>query len=190
MFWMPSLAACECDQFVDFWSLLYAYPQEDLYSDNIVKVKLCAGELKDLFVWKNGRTLSKAKDTSFQKKILAKLKTVNDLKQSFSLEKFDAEFGNLTTIWRIFLLHCIRPSEYPIFDQHVFRAMHYLENRSIGEISKSERKKYAQYVEWYLPFFTRTKQLSNRDYVKVDRALWSFGKALNLPLIEKVAKPA
>jgi len=37
----------------------------------------------------------------------------------------------MSAIWQIFLLHIIDPTNYPIFDQHVYRAHYYLEHRTI-----------------------------------------------------------
>jgi len=176
---------CQPDRFVDFWSSLYAYPSENLYIDNISKQSFSSDDLKNLFVWKNGMRLSGQKNAALQSKILRKLSKVNELKADFSLEKFNSIFSQLGTIWKIFLLHCIQPQTYPIFDQHVYRAMNCIVNNMIVEVAKSERQKYCQYFDSYLPFFNGTVQQSNRDAVKVDRALWFFGKSLRLPLVRK-----
>jgi hypothetical protein len=73
-----------------------------------------------------------------------------------------------------------------MFDQHVFRAMQLIENNTISEVSKSERQKYSQYFNPYLPFFNGLVQRSDRDPVKVDRALWMFGKSLKLKFMRHV----
>jgi hypothetical protein len=178
------------DQFVDFWSSFYTYPSEDLYLDNISKASFSSNDLRNLFVWKNGMRLSGQKDAALQSKILRNLRKVNELKTNFLLEEFNNTFSSLPTIWKIFLLHCIQPQIYPIFDQHVYRAMHCVENGTILEVPKSERQKYRQYFDSYVSFFNRVVQQSNRSYIKVDRALWSFGKSLRSPLVRRILSGA
>lgn len=177
---------CQPDQFVDFWSSLYTYPSENLYLDNISKQSFSSDDLKNLFVWKNGMRLSGQKNTVLQSQIVRKLSKVNALKSHFSLEEFNNSFPHLGTIWKIFLLHCIQPQTYPIFDQHVYRAMQCIEHNTVVEVAKSERQKYCQYFDSYVPFFNRAVQQSNRNAVQVDRALWFFGKSLRLALVRKV----
>ena len=129
--------------------------------------------------------LSRLKDISLERKILRKLNKINKLKSRFSNEDFNINFGELRTIWKIFLLHCIQPHIYLIFDQHVFRAMQCIQSNILTEISTSERQKIFQY-ESYQAFFDNVVHQSGRDNVKVDRALWCFGKFLKQNLVSKV----
>jgi len=130
--------------------------------------------------------LSDRKNLSFERKVRKKLATVNRLKSNFSLGEFNKIFSGLSAIWKIFLLHCIRPNIYPIFDQHVFRAMMFILDKTIHEVSKSEKEKYDKYFSLYVPFFNELVRQSDCDPIKVDHALWVFGKALKSPIISDV----
>ena len=189
MFYRLTVGECRADEFVDFWSSLYsglAGDVEALYVENINKPEFSPYDLMALFQWKNGMRLSALKNTTLQEKILRKLPTVNKLKKHFSLGEFEQDFPNLGTIWKIFLLHCIQPDTYPIFDQHVFRAMCYLQDHQVSEVSGSDRQKYRQYLDLYLPYFNTVVEQSCCSKVKADRALWMFGKALKLTWVQTI----
>ena len=84
-----------------------------------------------------------------------------------------ARFRNGGAIWRIFWLHCWQPERFPIYDQHVHRAMRFLEAEVIEGIPAKDPDKIRAYVGQYLPFHARFNCLNQRA---VDKALWSFGK--------------
>ena len=50
-----------------------------------------------------------------------------------------------------FNLHIMHPDEYPIFDQNVYRAMHYMQTGTIKEIPSKDRDKQSSYINEYLP---------------------------------------
>ena len=56
-------------------------------------------------------------------------------------------------IWKIFALHILNPDEYPIFDQHVYRAMVYLKTGKIEGIPKTSKEKQLKYIGEYLHFY-------------------------------------
>ena len=169
-------------QFIEFWSVFYLYNEdkESVYIDNINK-RIFNGEiLLSLYEWKNGSMLSQKKRKSFEKKLLAKIEIINALKGKFNLDKFKKEFNNVSLIWKIFLLHIINPVVYPIFDQHVFRAMKYIKFSKIEEIPFDEKEKEKFYFNEYINFFDKIKLGLPQDFnnKKIDEALWSFGKFL------------
>jgi len=186
MFCILDRIECQADKFVDFWSAQYLFPNEDLYTEHISKPIFSREDLKALFLWKNGMRLSGKKDAALSGKILRRLTAINELKANFLQEQFDRKFTDLSAIWKIFLLHCVQPKTYPIFDQHVYRAMCYMQSGAITELGNNSTQKYTQYFESYLPFYSSVVKRSYRDPVKVDRALWVFGKTLKDPLAQKV----
>lgn len=165
-------------EFVGFWYRFYVDPNEDKYFKNINKIKFDKHTLLSLFEWKNGSELSKGKMKSFENKILTKLKIINSLKASskFELNNFLVEFDAVSAIWKIFLLHIIKPDKYPIFDQHVYRAFYYIKYSRIKELPNDDRKKENHYFREYLLFFKQIKKKVSAK--RVDEALWSFGKFL------------
>jgi hypothetical protein len=71
------------------------------------------------------------------------------------------------------------PNRYPIFDQNVYRAMHYLQTITIKEIPSKNRDKQLSYIDEYLPFYNDHESYEDR---RLDKALFSFGQFLKIPL--------
>lgn len=82
-------------------------------------------------------------------------------------------------VWGIFVLHCIYPKTYPLYDQHVYRA--YEAIQSDEEIlSKLAPASWDRYLE-YTRFFKNLVENSGIDERVTDRALWTYGKHLKVP---------
>ena len=170
----------ELDEFINHWSKLYSYVNEDLYDDSIDKEIFIKEDIQNLYTWKNGMRLSEAKQRSVDIKIKAKLSIINDFKRSTSLdiEGFKKEFKDVTTVWRIFLLHTIKPQEFPIYDQHIHRAFLFINNEDWGNVSNSsikDKPKEEFYFGRYLPFIEAN---GFNDLRKVDKAFFAFGQFL------------
>ncbi len=174
--------------FVACWSAMYGSPPvEKLYSDRINKKQFDADDIVQLYVWKNQSVLSELKGKSVENNIVAKLDVINQLKQSYNEEIFQTNFKDMTAVWKIFLKHIISPNQFPIFDQHVFRAYCYLAKGEVKEIdavlteaipnTHKERAKESLYDLEYVPF---ARQFVREDIPskKVDEALVTFGKFL------------
>lgn len=65
----------------------------------------------------------------------------------------------------------------PIYDQHTFRAMRYIQTGQITEIGNTNKQKYESYKNEYIPF---VHSLRNLDHRKLDKALFTFGKFLKV----------
>ncbi len=169
----------DANAFVKSWSNLYNYPNYEKYLLLVTKTEFEKGDLRLLFNWKNGMNLSAKKEESFLKNILKEEQLLMTLKKSFDLDKFKEAFGEISTIWQIFLLHIINPTEYPIFDQHVYRAFLYIQGEVDKPLKFSKTKKLNIYFREYHPFFKSFKKLAfPHDHFQVDKALWIFGKML------------
>lgn len=174
-------------EFVEFWSRAYDPTNEHFYSDHVRKSEFSEDDVVQLFVWKNGTVLSRAKMESLTNKIISKLDVINALKRSFDENTFEQHFASLTAIWKSFLQHTIAPNRFPIYDQHVFRAYHFLTTGVITEmedhleaipISKLELVKYAFYLNRYVPFAQQLSQDGDLPLKKIDEALMAFGQFL------------
>jgi len=107
--------------FVEFWADRYTGYDDDFYEANVGQ-ELTEARILDWFEWKNGTPLSQAKRRSVMRNFVARrdeLVQIEDDTPSAVLTRF-SEGG---VIWRIFWLHCWRPARFPIYDQHVHRAM-------------------------------------------------------------------
>ena len=167
-------------EFISFWSKLYVYDNAVLY-ERIHNTTLSENDLKDLYKWKNGMKLSQAKEKSLNTKIISRLETVNNLRaaSNFDLEYFLKEFKQVSVVWKVFLLHILKPNRFPIYDQHVHRAYRFINNQSSNGIkaSMNESVKLKFYFEEYYPFVRQSKIT---DLKKMDEAFFAFGQFINI----------
>ncbi len=170
----PILAVQLVDEqrFIEFWSARYPAKSDPVYQASIGK-PLTEKRLLHLFEWKNGSRIARHKLASIRRNYVERRPVPPILGDSGSLLSFIQQPGG--AIWRIFWLHCYCPLTYPIFDQHVYRAMRRLSTGCAAEVPASNAGKAAAYVGEYLPFHA-TLKWSNRK--QVDEALWSYGKYL------------
>ncbi len=162
-------------EFISFWSDFYSYSMEGLYTDRLRKEQLSTSDITKLFEWKNGSRLSGKKEEAL-KPIIGKLDIINRLKKDFVLDIFLEEFKFIKgKIWKIYLLHILSSGQYPIFDQHAYRAFCFISKNQRAEIPSSGKEEV--YFDEYVPFFSGlVKQGIPKR--KLDKALWAFGKFL------------
>lgn len=165
-------AGASAREFVEFWSAHYRYKLEPIYDKNIGKAPNPT-RLRELFEWKNGGRLSDDKRRSVDRNFVKRLSELRDLSDTVPRENLLDKFAEGGAIWRVFFLHCWRPDRFPIFDQHVYRAMRFLQEGTIDEIPKMDNRKIEIYVSAYCPFL---RTFADEPARETDRALWSFGK--------------
>lgn len=167
-------------EFISFWSKLYVYDNAVLY-ERIHNTTLSENDLKDLYKWKNGMKLSQAKEKSLNTKIISKIEIVNNLRaaSNLDLEYFLKEFKQVSVVWKVFLLHILKPNRFPIYDQHVHRAYRFINNQSSDSIkaSMNESVKLKFYFEEYYPFVRESKIT---DLKKMDETFFAFGQFINI----------
>jgi hypothetical protein len=166
--------------FINHWKQLYAYDNPELYN-SINNDKLSKQDLLDLYVWKNGMKLSNAKLKSFNTKLLPKLELINKMRQhkEIDLKLFNVEFESVSAVWKVFLLHIIKPNYYPIYDQHIHRAYNFINGNDFSGISSTmyDKKKLTFYFNEYLPFVRRMNVANLKE---MDEAFFAFGQFLNI----------
>jgi hypothetical protein len=160
--------------FVRFWSSQYWYGDDTRYEQNI-GLELTEKRIQDLFEWKNGTPLSKLKQASLYRNFVERRAELDRLRKDENPEVLLAHFAKGGAIWRIFLLHCWQPKRFPIYDQHVHRAMAFLQTGEREEIPSYDPQKIESYCHRYLPFHAKFEGIESRS---VDKALWAFGKFL------------
>lgn len=166
------------NSFVRCWSSLYNYSNYEQYKAIVTKTTLLTGDLR-LFEWKNGMNLSSKKELSFLNQVLQHEEVVHELKSEFDYEKFESTFGEMSAVSQIFLLHIIQPSEYPIFDQHVYQAYRFIQNQDEKTLPFTRTAKMSVFYKEYLPFFLYVKDLADKhDHFDIDKALWAFGRII------------
>ena len=157
--------------FIEFWSARYTGYDDDFYEANVGQ-ELTEARILDWFAWKNGTPLSALKRKSVLRNFVARRDELSSLRDETPTQLL-AHFSEGGVIWRIFWLHCWQPKRFPIYDQHVHRAMRFIESGVREEIPGKDPDKIRAYVENYMPFHARFDGLPQRA---VDKALWAFGK--------------
>lgn len=156
-------------QFLDFWNCQYSGYDEDFYEQNIGQ-PLTAERIRMWFEWKNGGPLAAGKARSILRYSSPDERISVDADEGIAQEFLRRPGGS---IWRIFWAHLQHPAQYPIYDQHVHRAMAYMRGWDRLEIPNDNTSKVTMYLDEYRPFFREFKDFPQR---RVDRALWAFGK--------------
>lgn len=168
-------------EFINFWSKQYAYTNEKTYYNSITKKIFQLNDIQNLYIWKNGMKLSVLKQKYLDTKIKAKLSIINTFKANVNIdvEAFKKEFKGVSAVWKIFLLHSIKPNKYPIYDQHIHRAFLYIHSEDWSNISNdtiTNKNKEQFYFERYVPF---VNSINYSDLKKLDEAFFAFGQFLN-----------
>jgi hypothetical protein len=119
------VANADAKEFVEFWSARYTGYDDEFYEANTGR-ELTEERILALFEWKNGTPLSGPKRNSVLRNFVARR---DELPRAADESASDllARFGEGGVIWRIFWLHCWQPARFPIYDQHVHRAMRFIE---------------------------------------------------------------
>ena len=158
--------------FVACWERCYSFDKErgDFYQTNR-DLPLTDEQIMNWFVWKNGGPLAAKKKQTVRRNFTAKGVSATPPSED-ELSAFLNGPGG--AVWRIFWLHLQHP-RFPIYDQHVHRAMAFLKTGKCHEIPGHNPTKIETYLESYRQFFARFAGIPPR---RVDRALWSFGRFL------------
>ena len=166
-----SISHVQPKDFVQFWEQLYSGYDEDFYKENIGK-PLTEELITKWFDWKNGTPLSAAKKLTIRRYLSPEERIGLDANEDTLAEFLNRPGG---AIWRIFWLHLQHPQHFPIYDQHVHRAMAFMLKWPKLTIPAYNPTKARNYLQFYRPFFDRFEDFKDRQ---VDRALWSFGRFL------------
>lgn len=163
--------------FVAFWSATYKYKNEDDYTHNIGRPHT-PKTLRSLFAWKIGQRFADTHLPAIDRDFISRMNEAAKFPPDGSASDFLRLFPHGGLIYRIFWIHCWQPDRFPIYDQHVHRAMTFIEDGKPEELRGSDTKKLRTYLDRYLPF---NGQFDGLDRREVDRALWAFGKFIKSP---------
>lgn len=178
-----SVNPCSLKEFISYWTRCYnegKYPNT-VYEENLNKKgMLQENNIIPLLEWKNGNPLSEYKK-QIASTTIKNLKKFNQFRVLAAVtdEDFNQFWSFISTVvksglvWRVFLLHIARPTDYPIVDQHVLRAYYFLTH---GKVTKPEEtlETYLLYKEF---FFNIAKE-SGKEFRELDKALMAFGQFL------------
>ena len=161
--------------FIEFWAARYTGYDDDFYHANVGH-ELTEARILELFEWKNGTRLSGPKRDSVTRNFVERRSELDQIPRDETTSVLLARFSEGGAIFRIFWLHCWQPARFPIYDQHVHRAMRFIEKGVREEIPEKDPGKIRAYIEQYIPFHA---SFHSMPYRAVDKALWAFGKFVN-----------
>ena len=158
-------------EWLAFWADKYRYRNPLLYENNIGQ-PLTADRTIELFKWKKGRQLYDNQLLSVQTNYVNALGSIPEIGSIEDGKAYVAKLGG-GAIWGIFWLHCLDQVLFPIFDQHTYRAMRWIQTGAVSELPNYDPSKIRLYFEDYIPFLNR---FDDADRRLVDKALFAFGK--------------
>lgn len=77
-------------------------------------------------------------------------------------------------VWAVFVLHCVHPNVFPLYDQNVYRAFQLLsaDDAVLPNVAPADWAAYSAYRR----FFELTVRRIAIDRVTIDRGLWILGR--------------
>jgi hypothetical protein len=177
--------------FVRFWQKLYSGYDEKFYQEHIGQ-PLTEDLIEKWFEWKNGKSLSALKKKTIRRYLRPEERISHDANADTLAAFLNLKGG---AIWRIFWLHLQHPLHFPIYDQHVHRAMAFMLKwpEPNFAIPAHNPTKVRNYLEDFRPFFEVFRPFYDRfddyDRRQVDRALWSFGRFLKSKYGHTITSP-
>ena len=192
--------------FIEYWAGIYKDSIEHRYENNIDK-DLNSENIFELYHWKYGQ---KPTSENHQRTInnnyvsyLSKYKSCPPTQKELKVEYLNhLDKKGTAPVWNIFFLHVLSMNKnfnknlnkyvYPIFDQHVYRAMYFIQPKDITQpklfrelSSLNEQSRFTAY-ETYRDFYQNIEHDINpylnkgddKHGRKIDRALFCFGEFL------------
>jgi hypothetical protein len=169
------------EAFVSFWADRYTGDDDEFYEANVGR-ELTEDRIEAWFAWKSGKrnkngemVLSEKKLSSIRRHFVSRRMELEQIAPDEPASSLMERFADGGVIHRIFWLHCWQPSRFPIYDQHVHRAMRFIQAGVREEIPGRDALKVRAYIDQYMPFHAQFTVLPQRA---VDKALWTYGKFL------------
>lgn len=166
--------------FVSFWADRYTGDDDNFYEANVGR-ELTEERIEAWFAWKSGKRNKNGEMVLSERKLESIRKHFVSRRLEFQQLTFDETAASLLErfsdggVHRIFWLHCWQPTRFPIYDQHVHRAMRFIQAGAREEIPLRDALKVRAYIDQYMPFHAQFTGLPQRA---VDKALWAYGKFL------------
>lgn len=180
--WLVTFVAADATphQFVEFWAPYYNAAQDQPYDAHIRRDRAIGPytveAARALFRWKIGERFYASSLPGVERNFIARHEEAYALPPDIAANAFLEIFPVGGAVWRIFWLHCCYPDRFPIYDQHVHRAMTFINEGNRDELDRhSDKRKAELYVTRYLAFHRTFAGCNQRN---ADRALWVCGKFL------------
>lgn len=169
-------------KFIKFWLQFYddrKYKEKKFYYPYIEDLSK-NDSLGKLWRWKMQEKFFTPHNQRALEQMKANIEIILDFRKSNpsfqELYNFSRRIFKSGVVYPVFLIHVCKPEDYPIFDQHVFRAFIFLITGKITDKPK-EIKDYLNYRK----FVFKIHKQHNINLRDIDKALMAFGQFLDKP---------
>ena len=167
------------DTFAAFWSEKYNYAKPiewALDNLNFGMGLMVPSDIKSLFTAKESEENSLFKFKS-PMELLKGIDTFRKLQKQYDEALFQNAYGHLSIVGQIVLLQMLNPTNFPMFDAHIYRGYAFLKT---GKVAELEDLTKTEQFEAYLNYksFLMGHVSDNLSLKKADKAVWAFGKYL------------
>lgn len=177
----------EYADFVEIWSPKYSYKYDKWYQENINKGIDNWKSFYKLYQWKNGYG---EQIYAPKQPLIKKLWKLRDQFKDLSNEKIWKKFEKVfkpskhePIIWKIFFLHILKPSTFPIYDRHTHRSFNLLQKGKLIRKETNKKKIYDTYKNEYSAWFNNIVKQNGIEYKKFDEALMGFSQFIEKQLL-------
>lgn len=199
------------NDFINFWS---TYNNDDFEESREKKIdyftelnlnnELTENNVKKLLRWKDPHYLTELtnKKNSRVERVLSKIAILNKFRFGKITEhEFDSNCNIFPTgdgVWNIFLKHIAKPTDFPIYDQHVHRAFCFhttdINNKDAMDKKLNDIKNcYIEYKKYFFEVYEKYDDTHNskiniekvKEMKKIDNALVAYGQFLQKYALEK-----
>ena len=169
-------------EFIYFWEKYYderKYPDKEIYYPYIHDLTK-NNFLDKLWEWKMREKFYTPNNQRALERMKTSIEIIRDFRKSnpsfHELYNFSRKIFKSGPVYLAFLIHICKPNDYPIFDQHVFRAFTFLTTKKIVDKPK-DIQDYLNYRKFVFQIHKKYK-ISLRD---IDKGLMAFGQFLTSP---------
>lgn len=167
------------ETFVAFWSEKYNYSKPiewALDNLNFGMGLMTPTDIKSLFTAKDSEENPLFKFKS-PLELIKGIDIFRKLQKQYDENLFQKEFGHLSIVGQIVLLQMLNPTNFPMFDAHIYRGYTFLKSGKIAELEDLNKPQqfeaYLNYKSFLMGNISETLSLK-----KADKAVWAFGKYL------------
>lgn len=170
-------------EFVEFWNQFYKADQKEYIENLHLGSALTERNIRKLIAWKMPAI---SKKSSIQKALRIR-RYINTFRSGdITEEEMDKKLKQVipsgTNVLRVFIKHIAKPTAYPIYDQHVFRAY----CKEVGGKSSEIAEKYDAYRAFFFSIYKilygehkdDNSKATVENMKRIDNALMAYGQFL------------
>lgn len=172
LFYISTIQTDSIPIFIHNWMNVFPMNDQKQYEETIQLNYFNSNDIEFLLGWNFN---SKSKRNSYYIELIKTnyLERINTIKKEKLLNPLDIlfQFKELSSEWKIFILHIIDPLKFPLYHKYTLSAYAYLTGQDFNTVKRKHK------INQYLNHFTTYIQHSFYDIpmIKTMNALYSFG---------------